>query len=356
MSYPKLTGARCLVVVVQMALLAAVGPAFAATGKVYVADEESSTVSVIDAASFKKIGSIAVGLGPHNVQVAPDGKTVWVTNNGEPGSAVAPDPNASMPKSAPGSEHGSMAGAGAVWVIDTVTDAVVAKVAVGKDPAHVVVTPDGRFAYVANGGANSVSVVDISALRVVATIAVGASPHGMRLSPDGKQAWVANLKGGTVSVIDTGSRKLVESIAVGQGPAQVGFTPDGRLGFVSLSKEDQVAVIDPASRKLIRKVTVGTVPIQLYATPDSRLLLVANQGTREKPGKTVSIIDLGDCKSVATIETGPGAHGVVIDREGRRAFVTNTYADTVSVVDIALRKVIGTVSVGRGPNGVSAMP
>ena len=157
-------------------------------------------------------------------------------------------------------------------------------------------------------------------------------------------------------MIETGSRKLVARIAVGQGPAQVGFTPDGRLGFVSLSKEDRVAVIDPASRKLVRKVTVGTVPIQLYATPDSRLLLVANQGTRGKPGKTVSMIDLGSFKSVATIETGPGAHGVMIDREGRRAFVTKTYADTVSVVDVALRKVIGTVPVGRGPNGVSATP
>ena len=346
----------------------AAGPAFAATGKVYVADEESSTVSVIDAASFKKIGNIAVGLGPHNVQVAPDGKTVWVTNNGEPGNPAAQMPKAStpadMPKSAPknplkpapGGEHASMAGAGAVWAIDTATDAVIAKVPVGKDPAHVVVTPDGRFAYVANGGDNSVSVVDIQALRVVATIPVGAGPHGMRLSPDGKQAWVANLKGGTVSVIDTGSRKPVARIAVGQGPAQVGFTPDGRLGFVSLSKEDRVAVIDPASRKLIRKVTVGTVPIQLYATPDSRLLLVANQGTREKPGKTVSIIDLGSFKSVATIETGAGAHGVVIEREGRLAFVTNTYADTVSVIDIAQRSVIATVPAGRGPNGVSVTP
>lgn len=98
------------------------------------------------------------------------------------------------------------------------------------------------------------------------------------------------------------------------------------------------------------------MPIQLYATPDSWLLLLANQGTREAPGKTVSIIDLGSFKAVATIETGPGAHGVVIDREGRRAFVTNTYADTVSVIGIADRKIIATVLVGRGPNGVVVTP
>ena len=290
--------------VAQIGILATAGSAFAATGKVYVADEEASTVSVIDTASFKLIRSIPVGQGPHNVQVAPDGKLVWVTNNGDPGKT-----DEKTPQRPPKSDHGMAAGGGEVWAIDTTTDAVVAKVPVGMHPAHVVVAPDGRTAYVANGGENTVSVLDIAARRVIETIPVGATPHGMRISPDGKQAWVANLKGGTVSVIDTRARKETAQIAVGKGPAQVGFTPDGRLAFVSLSAENAVAVVDPASRKVLRKVSVGTVPIQVYATPDSRLLLVANQGTREKPGNTVSVIDLETFKTVKTIDTGSGAHG-----------------------------------------------
>ena len=343
---------KCWIGAAQIGVLVAAGSALGATGKVYIADEEANTVSVIDAASFKKIGSIPVGQGPHNVQVAPDGKWVWVTNNGEPGKSDEKMPPAKMPKS----EHAEMPGAGAVWAIDTATDTVVARIAVGIHPAHVVVATDGRNAYVVNGGDNTVSVVDTAAQRVVDTIPVGSFPHGMRISPDGKQVWVANLKGGTVSVIDTASRKEIAQIAVGKGPAQVGFTPDGRLGFVSLSQENRVAVIDPASRKVIRKVSVGTVPIQLYVTPDNRLLLVANQGTPKKPGKSVSFIDLGTFKVTATVETGLGAHGVVIDRDGRRAFVTNTYANSVSVIDVAERKVIATVPVGKGPNGISMVP
>ncbi len=159
-----------------------------------------------------------------------------------------------------------------------------------------------------------------------------------------------------MSVIETASRKQVAEIAVGKGPAQVGFTPDGRFGFVSLSQENQLAVIDFASRQVIRKLVVGTVPIQLYATPDSALVLVANQGTPKKPGSTVSVIDLATMKVAATIKTGAGAHGVVIDREGRHAFVTNTFANTVSVIDIAARKVVSTVAVGNGPNGISVGP
>ena len=342
---------KTLIAVTQIAVLAAAGSAAAAGGKVYVADEGANTVSVIDATSFRKTGSIPVGLGPHNVQVSPDGKWVWVTNNGEPGKAAE-----AMPEKGPKAEHGAMAGAGAVWAIDTATDAVVAKVPVGKNPAHVAVASDGRTAYINNGGDNTVSVLDTGTQRVVAVIPVGASPHGLRISPDGKQVWVANLKGGTVSMIDTGSQKQITQIAVGKGPAQVGFTPDGRLGFVSLSEENRVAVIDPVSRKVIRKIAVGTVPIQVYPTPDSRLLLVANQGTPKKPGKTVSFIDLATFKLVATLETGLGAHGVVVNPDGRHAFVTNTYANTVSVIDLAQRKVIATVAVGKGPNGISILP
>lgn len=142
----------------------------------------------------------------------------------------------------------------------------------------------------------------------------------------------------------------------GKGPAQVGFTPDGRLAFVSLSEENAVAVIDPATRKVIRKVAVGSVPIQLYVTPDSRTLLVANQGTRKKPGSTVSMIDLDSFKVTKTVVTGAGAHGLVIDREGRYAFVTNSYANSVSVLDVKNRKVVKTVPVGKGPNGISVTP
>ena len=188
-----------------------------------------------------------VGKAPHNVQVSPDGKVVWVTNNG---SLLKRPTRRSTSEMAQGS-HDAMGKPGAVWAIDTATNAVVAKVPAGMHPAHVVVSPDGRFAYITNGGDNTVSVIDTAARSLVATIPVGKFPHGLRISPDGKQAYVANLKGGTVSVIDTASQKEIAQVPAGKGPAQVGFTPDGSLVLVSLSEENAVAVIDPATRKVI---------------------------------------------------------------------------------------------------------
>lgn len=115
-----------LMTAVQIGLLAWSGTILAAD-QVYVANEGADTVSVLDAASLKTLSSVRVGKMPHNVQVSPDGKLVWVTNNGEPGQAV----DASAHKGMAQGDHDAMGAPGAVWAIDTATNAVVAKVPVG---------------------------------------------------------------------------------------------------------------------------------------------------------------------------------------------------------------------------------
>jgi YVTN family beta-propeller protein len=60
--------------------------------------------------------------------------------------------------------------------------------------------------------------------------------------------------------------------------------------------------------------------------------------------------------STQRIQTGSGAHGVVVGKDGRHAYVTNLYANTVSVIDVRSLKIAATVAVGAGPNGISVTP
>jgi YVTN family beta-propeller protein len=53
---------------------------------------------------------------------------------------------------------------------------VLGGVEVGKAPDWVTLTPDGKFAYVANAQSNAVSVVDIKGLKEVTRIPVGQVP------------------------------------------------------------------------------------------------------------------------------------------------------------------------------------
>ncbi|KSV94689.1 YncE family protein [Sinorhizobium sp. GL28] len=134
---------------------------------------------------------------------------------------------------------------------------------------------------------------------------------------------------------------------------QVGFSPNGAEVYVSLRDENKLAVIDTKSRKVTSRIAVGAGPIQVHATPDKRLVLVANQGTEAVPGDTVSVIDAASRTVVKTIRTGPEAHGIAVDDQGRLAFVTNVHADSLSVVDLWTLDVLATVPVGDGPNGVT---
>lgn len=85
-------------------------------------------------------------------------------------------------------------------------------------------------------------------------------------------------------------------------------------------------------------------------------ILAANQGTKENPSTTVSIIDTATFAVVGTVETGQGAHGVVIEPSSRYAYITNIYGNDVAVLDITAQKVVATIPTGAGPNGISFSP
>jgi len=94
-------------------------------------------------------------------------------------------------------------------------------------PVGVVVSPDNKTVYVANGRANRVSVVDAALGKVVASIPVGHRPWGIALSRDGKTLYTANGLSDDVSVIDVASRRVVATIAVGKRPLGVALVENG---------------------------------------------------------------------------------------------------------------------------------
>lgn len=102
---------------------------------------------------------------PHNVQVSPNGRTMWAVSGSDSLAAM----------------------------VDTKTLGLHGTVPTGGMPAHLVLSPDGRTAYTTNGADNSVSAIDTKTMKPVATIPVGSGPHGLRPRPDGKWVYVANI-------------------------------------------------------------------------------------------------------------------------------------------------------------------
>lgn len=316
-------------------------------GFVYTANERGNSVSVIDL-STGQVKTIAVRISPHNVQVSRDGRLLLVVG-------MLAGENMSEDKSnTEKSGHAAMR-RGRLLIFDAVTMSAdnLIDIEVGHKPAHVIIDPQGKLAYVTNGEDNVLSVVDIAQRKVVGEIKTGKSPHGLRMSPDAREIYVANTGDNSVSVIDIARAREIARVPVGKAPAQVGFTPDGRRVYVSSTVDNTVVVVDTVKRVKIATVPVGRKPIQVFATPDGRYVYAANEGTKNNIDNTVSVIDTATNKVVVAVVTGKGAHGVVVTDDGSRALIANTVDSTVSVIDTATQRVTRSIKVGEGAGGIT---
>ena len=153
---------------------------------------------------------------------------------------------------------------GRVSVIDTATDQVVGRAAVGGDPYGVAVDPVRKLAYVSNwsdeagrgNGVGTVSVVDLrdpARPRETAWVRVGHHPVAVQLSQDRRRLFVANTNDDSISVLDVAGRahvvatqsvQPVQGAPVGAHPDALALSPDGRTLFVALAGANAVEVLD----------------------------------------------------------------------------------------------------------------
>lgn len=111
------------------------------------------------------------------------------------------------------------------------------EIAVGNEPNGVVLSPDGKFAYVANtiDGTVSVLQVDVSkqpVATVISTLEVGTEPYGIAITPNGAKIYVTNSRSNSVSVIDTATNTVAKTItnigpSVGAEPRGIAITNNG---------------------------------------------------------------------------------------------------------------------------------
>lgn len=71
---------------------------------------------------------------------------------------------------------------------------------------------------------------------------------------------------------------------------------------------------------------------------------------------TVSVIDTGSQRMIATVPVAAGPDGIAIGRNDRQVFVSGASASSLSVIDTASDRIVDTVEVGKGPQGLALTP
>ena len=288
---------------------------------------------------------------------------------------------------------------GSLTIIDPKDMKVLGKVATGDNPHEVVLSIDGRTAFVANYGAqtpgSSLSVIDVEAKKELRRVDLSplTRPHGlvessgkiyftsetnrligrydpatnrvdwlmgtgqnathmMVVTPDQKRIFTANIASDSVTAFEFQNAppapSKVTQIAVGKQPEAIDISPDGREVWVGLNAEGAIDVIDTATNKTVEKIKLGERPYRVKFSPDGKQVLATMPNTKE-----IIVIDPGTKKEVKRIKLESVPLGIVFSKDGKTAFVSAVQSDFVLKIDLEKFETIGKAVTGQEPDGVA---
>ena len=237
------------------------------TGKIYVANEDDATVSVISKESLSVVTTITLAAGsrPHHINESPDGSFVYVAEFG----------------------------ANRVAAIDTETDTVATELITNPlttaRPHATWVSQNNQTLYVANSGLNEIAAIDIASNTILWSLPVGSNPSEVLVTHNEKTAFVSVRNENKVKLIDLETRQIADELNVGPMPDTMRLTPDGKQLIVTLrGTPAQMSIVNVFKELSAEVVTIspGTITGHHWLSQNGRYSFVAV----ENPG-SLAVVD-----------------------------------------------------------------
>ncbi len=240
----------------------AVETAFSSDGKVvYVSNFDKGTLMEIDAKARKVSRVVKVGTNPKIVTISPDGGTIYVSNWTTNDVSIVDGPSfkETARVRAGHNPRGSAVDASGKYlfvanfnghdmsVIDLAQKKKIKTIAMHKHPRHVTATPDGKWILCSNMGSASceMAAIDPVSLEVKHWVKVGRGPKVIKVSPDSRFAFIADYYGHDVSIVDLTKMELLETIpGLGKACCGLDLSKDGKSLFVTSWYSNQLWAID----------------------------------------------------------------------------------------------------------------
>lgn len=164
----------------------------------WTGDIGSNTVTELDLRTGQAIRHVDVPAQPEAINVTPDGSEVWVGSNGT----------------------------GRISVLDSYTGAVTAAAEGFTWPYRIWFTPDTETVLLPDYTGDAVRFVARRSRRELGRLTFPQEgPQGIVVSPDGRTAFVSLSREARVVVLDIATRTVVGHVPAGETPDGVVFTP-----------------------------------------------------------------------------------------------------------------------------------
>jgi DNA-binding beta-propeller fold protein YncE len=222
---------------------------------------------------------------------------------------------------------------------------------VGREPHHLLVTPDGKEVLIGSTATNELLVLDARTgerRRVVRNI---IDPYHLGFSPDGKWFVTAAYRLDHVDIYRGADFKLAGRIFIDGLPSHMAFDNESKTVFVTLQQTGKLVAFDLETQAIKWNVDVGPAPAGIVMLPDNKRLLVALTG-----GEGLVVVDPSNGALTGSLTTGKGAHNFFPKGDGRHYFLGNRVEGTISLIDTQDMTIVGTIRVPGGPDCMDITP
>lgn len=312
--------------------------------------------------------------GPHNLAVAPDNKSYYISI-------------------AHGTPYGSL------WRMDARTDTMIGRAPLEAFPTTIGLTPDGDMAFVANSDfhgdhprENVITVVHTPSMNTITHLPVCDMPHGAKSNHAGTIVYISCMNSDELVEIETATLRILRRVKTGTGhdmnamagmdhasgppmnhgagptaptppgmadggcaPTFVSVSPDDKVLYAACNHSGTLQVWDAATLKKTKEIPLGAGSYNVEPSPDGKWVIITN-----KKDKSFSLVDAKGLTEVARVPTTKKiVHGVAYSPDGKYAFITQESigADpgAVDMFDLATKKTVATYPLPAQPTGVGIL-
>jgi YVTN family beta-propeller protein len=236
-------------------------------------------------------------------------------------------------------------GEDAVSLVDLHSYKELKRFPIGKEPHHLMATPDDQYLIVANAMSNNLVFLDPHTGEIRRRLPNISDPYQIGFSPDKKWFVSVSLRLDRVDIYHADTFALAKRLEIGKAPSHLIYDAASSTVFVTLQDSDEIVAIDLATQKQLWKMPVGKTPAGIRMTPDDKYLLVGVMGKNY-----VEVIDWRKRESVKKIITDEGAHNFLPKGDGQNIFVSNRVAGSVCEVNEKSLTVNRCFKVPGGPD------
>jgi PQQ-dependent catabolism-associated beta-propeller protein len=298
------------------------------TGRIFVSNERSNNLIVLDPRSLKLVKDLPTAGRPRDMHFNADHTLLYV--------ACGDDD--------------------VIDVIDVAKLAVVRQIATGRSPEAFAIDEARQRLYVSNEENSSLSIIDMAQNVTIKEVSTGAEPEGVLLSADKSTLYVTSEVDDLVHVIKADDGFVSDNIVTGTRPRRFAATPDGKELWVSTELSGEVWIIDRKTDATIDHITflppgmrkTDVTPVGLAMTADGKTAFITLGHANH-----VACVDVASRKVTAYVLVGDRAWGVALSRDEKTLYVANGLGDDMTVVDVASRKATASVPVGRTPYAIA---